>query len=148
MVNQTQVNGKTERQTPGRAVRQNVRSLVHDVITLAELQTQLLSVDVRETTSRLGVPAAALFCGAVLALGAVPVLLLSVGWMLVNYGGLSEPLAFLVTALSALLVAGVLFWAAWSRFTSALGILSRSRKELTDNIQWLKKTLSQRGSSD
>ena len=63
-------------------VRNGVGELLHDVVSLAELQTQLLAVDARESAQKARAPIVLVGAGASLALGAIPILLLALGMSL------------------------------------------------------------------
>jgi uncharacterized membrane protein YqjE len=144
MAHQTQINGRTTSRSAGKAVRRNVAGLIEDVVELAELQVQLVSVDVREATSQATRPILAVLAGVSLALGAIPVLLLSIGWMLVHRAGLPEDAAFALTSVAGFLIAGALAWLGWRNLNSTLTVLSRSKSELTENIRWIKDALTNR----
>lgn len=138
MVGQATMNG---RQTGTRQVTRNVSELAHDVITLAELQAQLLACDLRDGKSRAIGPIVSMAAGLILALGTMPVLLMGIGWLLVNHAGWSEGAALLVAGGGGLVVSGGLAWFGWRRLKAALAIIARSRNELAENIRWLKGTL-------
>jgi uncharacterized membrane protein YqjE len=122
-------------------VGRSVSGLAHDVITLAELQAQLLAVDLRDSRSRAALPVALLISGVLLALGTVPVLLLGIGWLLVMHAGWTEGTAFLTVGGSAIVLAAAITWIGSQRLRSAITVLTRSCQELSENIQWLKQTL-------
>lgn len=143
MVDQAKVNGRGE-SSPASGVGENVADLTHDLLALAELQFQLLLVDLREGGSHSKLPLALIAAGALLALGTVPVALLGIGWLLVNLAELSQGVAFLVTAAGALLLAGLLAWWGYSRLRGAMSLLTRSRGEFAANIHWIKQALKQR----
>jgi HAMP domain-containing protein len=73
----------------------------------------------------------------------VPVLLLGIGWTLVQWAGWSHAAAFAATGVAALVLAAVLAWLAWRRLKTAIGKLSRSRDEFASNVKWIKDALKQ-----
>lgn len=144
MSHQTQMNGRSNGQPAGAGFRANVAGLLHDGITLAELQTQLVGIDLQETWQR-SVRCLAVIAGsAILALGTVPLLLLSIGWLLVNRAGWTEEIAFFVVAVAGLLIAGLGGGIGWIKLRSAVTVLSRSKDELTSNVRWVKDALQER----
>ena len=138
MVSQATMNG---RHTGARQVTRSISELAHDVVTLGELQARLIACDLREGKSRAIGPIILIASGLLLALGALPVLLMGIGWLLVNHAGWSESSALLIAAGGGLFFAGGLAWWGWSRLHLALSIIARSQQELTENIRWLKSAL-------
>lgn len=146
MAGQTQVNGSTNRRGAGVAFRENVSDLIHDVIELGELQTRLLMIDL-SATSRGSMLAVAIGAAAlVLALGSVPVLLLGIGWALVQFAEWTQTAAFAATGVGALVLAAVLAWLAWRKLNNAISKLSRSRDEFATNVAWIKDALKHNSS--
>lgn len=142
MVDQATVNvGHNGRGKPV-GVGRSVSGLAHDVIALAELQVQLLAVDLRDSRARAVLPVALLVSGVLLALGAMPVLLLGIGWLLVRQAGWTEGAAFLTVGGGAILLAAAIAWIGSRKLQSAIEVLARSCGELSENVQWLKQTLN------
>lgn len=141
MAREATVNGRHKAESPVRRVRRNLAGLGHDVISLAELQLQLISLDVRETASKSIMPVVLLVCCVLLGLGVFPVLLMGLGWLLVEQAGLSQASGFLIAGGAALLVAAVLGAAGLWGLRKALQPLSRSREELQENVRWIKNAL-------
>ena len=141
MSGQTTMNGRHSVESPAAGVGRNVAGLTHDLISLAELQTQLVMVDVREGTAKCLLPIALMVGAVLLALGTMPVVLLGIGWALVNLAGFSEGGAFLLVSVLALAVAAGSGWWSVRKLQSAWSVLSRSRQELSENIRWIKRAL-------
>lgn len=146
MVNQTQMNGNraaSEAPIPeaSNVLRTNVAGLLHDVLTLGELQVQLVTLDLRETWSKSKIPAVLIAGALIFALGTIPVFLGGIGWVLHNTAGWGVGVALLVTAGVALLLAGVTAWISWRKMSSALTTLTRSQQELSSNVRWIKNAL-------
>ena len=144
MASQTQMNGRTASRSAGKAVSRNVAGLVQDMVELAELQVQLVNVDIREATSKATWPLLSILAGVSLALGSIPVLLLSLGWVVIRRAGLPHDAAFALAALIGFLIAGALAWFGWRKLNATLAVLSRSKYELIENIRWVKSALTQR----
>jgi uncharacterized membrane protein YqjE len=120
----------------------SLAGLGHDVLTLAELQARLLAVDLSEGRTRAVRAAALLVGGLLLAIGTVPVLLLGLGWLLIRQFQWSEAAAFLTTSGLAACAACALAAFGWKRLQTSLAVLTRSRRELRENIEWLKQALA------
>lgn len=146
MANQAAVNGHGSG-SPAGDVGEGIADLAHDLLALAELQYELLVVDIREGSSKSKFPAAVLAGTAILALASLPVALLGLAWLLVDYAEFSRGAAFLTVAATALLIAAGLAWWAYRGLHGALSMLARSRAELSANIHWIKQALKQRKGS-
>ncbi|MBW3598052.1 MAG: phage holin family protein [Planctomycetes bacterium] len=128
-----------------RAVVENLSDFAHDVLTLSELQVKLLAADLNDIKSGAVAPLGLMGLAAVLGLGAVPVVLMGVAWLLVEYDVLSQAWAFLISAGGGLLIALILGLAGWLWLRRQLAVLERSRLELDRNLTWVKSVLKHRG---
>lgn len=150
MVDQTSVGGSDwsasqpyERQASAAAgVRHGVGELLHDFVSLGELQTQLLTLDARESAQKAVVPIGLMIGGIALALGAVPVLLISLAEALVLLLEWERALAYLVSGLAGAVIAGILLYLAWQQTAAVVAVFDRSRVELAENIRWIKYALT------
>lgn len=138
----TNGNGRT---AAPRAVVENFGDFVHDVVTLSELQAKLLAADLKDFRAGATVPAALMAAAGIVALGCVPVLLMAVAWLLVDYRVMSHGWAFLTSTGVGLLLAGVLGGVGWFSFRRHLAALQRSQVELERNITWIKSVLKHSG---
>jgi hypothetical protein len=138
-------NGHTRTETPN--VATSFAGLTHDVIELAELQAQLLALDVKSTSRKARTSLILVIVGVCLLLGTIPIALATVAQVLIQQFGWS-PMAGFASAslLGALLSAGML-GAAWSRFRSGIVTMHRSREEFNRNIAWVKSSLRTSASS-
>lgn len=136
MVRQTPIN-------PGRSthVRHSLSGLVHDAITLCELQVQLLAVDLRDAR-RGGMKALiALGIGAILGLACLPVLLIAGAHAVIDFLVWPAWAAYGVVALTALAVAGGLAWFGYRKLMRSLKTVGRSRDEFMTTLSWFKNSL-------
>lgn len=126
---------------PARSMSHSVRQLSSDVITLMELQAELLQVDVREWVQSFIRPLVALVAAAIILLATAPVALVSLGYLLAATTELSLWGAMMTAAGVGLGLAA---------FSAGIGVwlLKRDRRmlhrfsaELRKNVQWLKETL-------
>jgi len=123
-------------------VRNGVGELLHDVVSLAELQTQLLAVDARECVQKAQLPLVLVVAGATLALGAIPVLLLSLGEALVLWLSWERAAAYFVAGLIGVIGGAVTIYVGWRQSAAILAVFDRSRAELAENIRWIKYALT------
>jgi len=154
MVHQTEVNtnGKAKTADSHRAegmvdVAESFTGLAHDAVELAELQAQLLKLDVQAAARNGGMSAALLVVGACLLLGCVPVALLALTEVFIAQYGWSRAGALGAAAAIGLAISAGAGAAAWYRLRRALASLQRSRDELNRNIAWLKSNLKRNKSA-
>ncbi len=120
----------------------NVRQLGSDVLTLAELQADLLQADLREWAGAFTKGVAALVAALVVLLSSMPVLLIGLGYYLDEAADLSLPAAMFVAAgvgvALAVAAAGIGVWL----IKREQPPLRRFRSELRHNVRWLKRVLT------
>jgi hypothetical protein len=143
MVDQATLN----RGSPPRRVRRNLSELAHDVVTLVELQVQLLAVDLRDARKTAGLAIAQLAAAVCLGLGAVPLLLFAVSHVLIESARWPPAVAYAVVGIAAAGVAGLLLWTGSRQSARALGTIQRSRAEFEETLRWLKGSLRPADSS-
>lgn len=119
--------------------RPGLGTLLHDLISLVELQGRLFLTDFVELKSGAVVPAAMLIGGIVLAFASAPALLLTLGWCLVEFT--SMPLWAAMAAsvtFGGILPAALLIVFGWKTLKKKSAVLKRSTGELKENTRWLK----------
>jgi Putative Actinobacterial Holin-X, holin superfamily III len=131
-MNGTRMNGSAMPSAAARATR-NASTAVRDVLTLAELQWLLLSADYHESKRRFTTAAAAVLLGVLMLVAALPIALLALASLLVS-AGFSAAAAYGLVALAATFVAGAAVLLGCRMARSALDVFSRSRNELTKNV--------------
>lgn len=141
MSDQETMNGTTAKRSPVPNVGRNLAGMTHDLISLTELQCQLVAVDLEEATSKSLLPVILIAVAILLALGTMPVALLGIGWAFVTLGGYSEGTVFLMVSLVALVVAGGIGWLGVIQLRSAVAVMKRSQRELKENVRWVKQAL-------
>jgi hypothetical protein len=151
MVDQTQVrvddkptNGRGE--LPPRAMARSTGEFLHDVITLAELQGKLLSVDCKNGLQKLLIPIITLVVGLVVAIGCVPVALAALALTIVEFTELTLAASLGISLLVGLVLAAILSVGAYYWLRNGFSFLDRSYYEWTRNVAWAKdmmKRLSQ-----
>jgi len=102
MVGETTMNRcKGPHPSPPNGVAKNVRELMHDIMSLAELAFELFKIDCREGLQRMLMPIALLLVAGIVAVGTAPIALIFVAELLVQTAGLSRTAAFSIAALMA-----------------------------------------------
>lgn len=135
-------NGKTTSAKPAQAISQNIAGFAHDVITLGELQIQLLKVDAREGLNRTMLPLALIGTGALLALACFPILVAGFAYWLIEGANFSHTAAFFTAGAAGLVVAATGLVFGWVRLRSSLMVLQRSQDEFRKNVKWVKDVLN------
>ena len=149
MVDQTKIKSRSNGRgasastlTSTRTAAQNVAHLLHDAVSLAELQLRLFLVDCQQLRTKLNAPLVAIGIGVVLALSCVPVALAGLALIFRDLVGLTRLESVWLTFAVALVVGGVSLgcgiW--WLRNLSSA--FDDSRVEWTQNIERLKEMLS------
>jgi hypothetical protein len=146
MADQTSVEWPSARdEAPATVFARNFGECARDIVNLAELQSQLLAVDVKQSARRMTVPAVLLVLAVVMILGSFPVLLMTIAYALIEGAGWPHWAGFLLATGIGFLVGGVLAASGYMLLRNAIPRLERSRKELADNLRWLKDSLSAGG---
>lgn len=129
-------------ETATKTLAQDVGDFALDVFTLAELQAQLLVVDVQECGHRVLMPSLALLAGGALGLACLPIALAALALWIIQAFATSYAAGFLVAVMLGAIVSGVLCVMGWWWFRQRLVILRRSQQELVRNLCWVKKVLA------
>jgi len=132
-------NGEWESASTGFA--RGVGNFTHDILTLAELQAQLLAADVQECRQRLLIPALLLFCGVAVTLACFPVALTALALFLVQQFNMTLPTGFLMAFIVGAVVGALLSVVGWRQVGKRLAVLRRSQHELIRNLRWIRKVL-------
>jgi hypothetical protein len=139
---QMSTNGQSRNESPN--VATSFAGLTHDVIELAELQAQLLALDVKSTSQKARTSFILVAVGVCMLLGTVPIALVTVAELLVQQFGWSRAAGFATATLLGVLLAAGILGAAWSRFRAGVVTMQRSREEFNRNIAWVKSSLRSR----
>jgi len=120
----------------------DVNTFVSDVLTLAELQSQLLDADVREFAGRGWIPSLVLIGGLALGLASLPIALITMALGLVQWLETSYFTAFLMVAVAAVIGSACMSIVGWIQLRQRTVVLRRSRDEFVRNLCWIKKVLT------
>lgn len=129
---------------PTTAVAKNFGSLAHDLITLAELQWELLQVDTARSFRRLLILLSIGFLAAAILLGCVPVALFALGYVLAEQLNLSMSAAMISSAGVGVVIGALFLLAAYLLSKQLTAGFDESKSEFAKNVQWLKSTLRHR----
>ncbi len=146
MADQTSVefrNGKDE--VAARRIFRNVSDCAADVVALTELQTRLVMLDLKQSGRQAAAPGGLLLVGIGLLVGAFPVLLMAIAYALINGAGWPEWAGFLFATAVGFVLGGSFCAGAYWLFRNHVATMERSRKELGNNLRWLKDVLSASG---
>lgn len=115
-----------------------VRRVVSDIVDLCELQWQLLTVDGQEAKRRAVQAAVVLAIAICIALASLPSVTIGLGWLLHDQIGLSVGLSLLIVGSVALLLALIAGMIGLRILSKAGDSLDETRRELAENIRWIK----------
>jgi len=135
-------NGNGKPPSAAAGVRDGVGDLLHDVVSLGELQAELLAVDARESVQKAVMPLVLLGIGIAAGLAAFPVLLIALAEGLVLGLSWKPPLAYVVSGLVGAALGGGLVYAAWRQAADVIAVFKRSQDELAENVRWIKYALT------
>lgn len=145
---QAELNGKGAGDATVGEVTSHVSGLAYDLITLAELQARLLFLDLREATRRSAITIVFLAVMAVFTVSAVPVCLLGISELLIEYAAWHRAAAYLtvgaIGAMGALIGATL----ASRRLVKISVVFGRSHQEFLDNLEFVKRLVRGPGSDD
>ncbi|HET6327945.1 MAG TPA: phage holin family protein [Planctomycetaceae bacterium] len=142
MSNRLQENGHSA----GGSAARSVGQILHDIVTLGQLQAQLFLLDARDAGVKVQRPILALAAGAVLAICSVPIALIGIAFLLIDVAHLSRLAAFWITFVFAVFVAASLIAYAIAWLRKPPGLFAYSREELGNNIERVKEMLHNSGS--
>ena len=124
---------------------ESIGELSGDIASLVELQAQLTAIDLKEAVGRVTIPTALLMVAVVVLLASLPVLLIGLGFILATAFSLSQGVAFLMTGLAFIVIAGILGFLAVRGVLTSMQSFRRSREELVRNVSWVRTVIAQSG---
>ncbi len=124
----------------GHAVR-TMAHLLHDAVTLGQLQLRLLALDLEEAQGRLWAPGIAVGIGLLLAAGCIPIALIGFAFILTDLAHLTRVAAVWIVFAVALAIGAACIGCGIWWFRSRPPVFASSREELNLNIERLKEML-------
>jgi Putative Actinobacterial Holin-X, holin superfamily III len=146
MVHQAPLNRNGVDRSPVRDMARTAAGLWHHVLTLMELQSRLLLIELGEGLCRMRTAAIVVAAGVILALGAVPIFLVCLALILVEAAHLSPAASFAMISTGTMLISSWMVVAGARRLRGAVSV-PRSRLEWRLNWSWLKATLEEESAS-
>ncbi len=146
MVSQATMNGRPIEEATS-AVGEHVVNLTSDLVSLAELQGQLLVIDAKETCDQATTPALIAVAGVCVLLSAISLLLAAVVETLSIRTELTWEGACWLVAVGAILCATLAIGYGLAKMRRACRTLQRSQAEFQENLRWIKKVVQQAATS-
>ena len=144
MSGQTTMNGSQAPadETAAHSVDRNTGEFLHDLVTLGELQLQLLFIEGQEKLRGLLWPVITLVAGLVVGSATLPVALIALALTLTELTSLSPAQSAGIAAGVGLLVAALFVGFGWWALKSPRGnAFERSGREWRQNLRWIKDAL-------
>ncbi len=116
----------------------DLAALLHDALTLANLQRHLFAADLRRAKSTLWRSTIFFAAGAALAAGCIPIAVVTLAVFLIDAAHLSRLSALCWSLAAGLVAAGVQIAAAYRLMRRAPVFLHSSAEEWSANMEWLK----------
>lgn len=133
-------NGKADR-TAATRLRKGIGGLLADAIELVELQVSLFQLNAHQAKEKAIWPIAFLSIGSVLALAAMPLLLVAIAFAIAEFASMDYWAAFGLTFVVAVLLGGIAAYIAFRQLVSLTHTFDDSTDELSRNLTWLKSSL-------
>lgn len=133
---------------PPQPLHESVRSLFVDLARMADLQWQLMTVDVREFWNSARIWMSVAFAGGVLLFASLPLALQGLSSRLAVAQGLSLESAQLIVSGTAMGVAVILITLACRKVGRASKSLQRSKEEFESNLAWMRELLGEDSRQD
>jgi len=134
-------NPQGTQQSASRGFATGAGNFAQDVLTLAELQVQLLAIDVRECRARLTVPVLLLLGGFAIALACFPIGLAAFALCLIEFFNTTYATGFLTAFMVGAILGALMSIIGWRRVGKRMAVLQRSQHELARNLRWIKKVI-------
>ncbi len=143
MADQASVNGRAKGRTPdpSSAGGHGVAEFIDDLASLAELQAQLATADLRDAARKSAVPMVVTTVGLAMMVASFPVALLGTASLLASALRIHQGWAMLVTAGVATVLGGVTASLGGRRLSHSFESFRRSRKQLMLNLSWVRTVL-------
>jgi Putative Actinobacterial Holin-X, holin superfamily III len=132
--------------SPGALVG-NLAGFGEDLLNLAELQSRLGAIELRQNLQAARIGSTVIACGAVLALAAIPVVLAGIAELLVSYAGMNRGIALIAVAVATMAIAGTCIAIAVGRLRASGMGFPLTREEFIRNINWIRTVLVHSGRS-
>ncbi len=116
-----------------------------NLLTLGELQTRLVAIELKQNVDSAKVGGSVMLAGAALAMASLPIILIGVAELLVSELGMKRGVALLGVGTVTLLIAGAGIAVAGSQLRRTTVGFPLSREELVRNLNWVRTVLLHSG---
>jgi len=142
MDHQATLNDRSRRDSSDQTITHSLASIAQDMVMIAELQVQLLAVDLRTLRQGVlrGLVTWVIACGLLVAV--LPTALIGTGLWLADVAQMSIAAGLLWVAFGAVLLVVGLFLAGWRQLKRQRVGLQRSKKELRASLAAMRQVLS------
>jgi len=120
-----------------------VTQLVNDIVSLCELQFELLAVDGKKAIEKGVIGLLTTVVAFAFAIASLTVLLGACVWFVHVAADLSLGWSLLTAGMIGFIVSAALLWVSFRTVKSAVAAMGETRSELSQNIKWLKASLLQ-----
>ncbi len=131
---------------PG-AVVTNVAEFTENLLTLAELQGRLTSIELKQNVQAVKFGGGLMMVGAVVGIAGLPIALAGIAELLVTMLGMNRGLALLSVAVASFAIAGTCVAIAAARLRASDMGFPLSKEEFTRNLNWVRTVLLHSGRS-
>jgi len=129
-------------ETAAHSVARNTGEFLHDLVTLSELQLQLVYIDGQEKVRTLVWPAMTLALGVIVGCATLPVALIALAMTLTEVTSFSPAQSAGIAMGVGFVLAALLVGIGWFALKSPRGnAFERSAKEWRQNLRWIKDAL-------
>ncbi len=120
---------------------QGIGRIVRDVVSLCELQWELLSLDGKVASDKVVKAGILVSIGIAILGSSLTVMLVGIGWVL--YDVFEWPIGYSLLGVSILsvAVAAVLLAVAYASVNAAMSALSETKSEFSENLKWMKAVI-------
>ncbi|WP_422931280.1 phage holin family protein [Singulisphaera sp. PoT] len=144
MDNQATMNG-SQKDGQDEGVVGNITGFANDVATLCELQAKLISLDAKDCATRIAIPFGTMVGAVVAIMGAVPVVLFGIGYLVAEAFKLSNGLALVIVGITTIVLGAIIAAVSAKLASKSTASFRRSREELSRNFLWVKTVLTYSG---
>lgn len=117
------------------------KRVARDVTDLFELQMQLFAVDSQEAMRKAVKAVVLIGIAAAVTLATMTTLVMAAGWGLHEYSGWPLSLSLLSAGIGGLVISGLIAFVGVVALRRALALIAEPKRELTENLKWLKATI-------
>ena len=142
------VNGTAGQGPAGTKLRKGIGEMLADAIELIELQVSLFKLNGHQAKEKALLPIAFFAAGGVLAMTALPILLVAIAFLIDELTVLNAWQSFGLTFVVAILLGGLAAYIGFRQLIALTKTFDDSTSELSRNFEWLKSSLRSSGNQE